>query len=113
MNLYPFKEAKSHGKHHYPMVFVPAGVHNVNTKRGEKIYKRPSKKRVTCRCNGLSIIKKRMLWVAKELTNVLNFLKATNNNLNLSHIIIAGFSAVADIAKLRTYLKIILNFPIN
>jgi hypothetical protein len=38
MNLYPFKEAKSHGKHHYPMVFVPAGVPNVNNKREEGKY---------------------------------------------------------------------------
>jgi hypothetical protein len=36
MNLYLFKEAKSHGKHHYPMVFVPAGVPNVNDKREEE-----------------------------------------------------------------------------
>jgi hypothetical protein len=36
MNLYPFKEAKSHGKHHYTMVFVPASVPNVNDKREEE-----------------------------------------------------------------------------
>jgi predicted esterase len=58
---------------------------------------------------------KGMLRVTTELTNVLNFLNATNNDygLNLNNIIIAGFSAVVDIAKLQTYLKIILNIPIN
>ena len=36
MNLYLLKKAKSHRKNHYPMVFVPEGVPNVNTKRGKK-----------------------------------------------------------------------------
>lgn len=100
MDIYLSKEANSYGKNNYTIVFLHGGAYYLSDKRKEERYIEPYLKKGLNVVNMNYRLKRGIPMATKDLTNALNFLKANNNDygLNLSNIIVTGFSAGAQIA---------------
>ncbi|SMG52489.1 Alpha/beta hydrolase family protein [Marivirga sericea] len=100
LDIYLSKDANSYEDKNYTIVFLHGGAYYLSDKSKEERYIAPYLKK------GLNVVNmnyrlKRGIPVAtSDLTNALNFLKANNPdyNLNLTQIIVTGFSAGAQIA---------------
>lgn len=100
MDIYLSKDAKSYGKHNYTIVFLHGGGYYVSDKSEEERYIEPYLKKGLNVVNMNYRLKKGIPIATTDLTSALNFLKANNRdyNLNLTNIIVTGFSAGAHIA---------------
>ncbi len=100
MDVYLSQNATSFGKRNYTIVFLHGGAYYLSDKSQEERYIEPYLKKGLNVVNLNYRLKRGIPLATSDLTNALNFLK-TNNidyNLNLSQIIVTGFSAGAQIA---------------
>ena len=100
MDIYLSEKAKSYGKLNYTIVFLHGGAYYLSDKSQEERYIEPYLKKGFHVVNLNYRLKRGIPLATSDLTNALNFLKANNAdyNLNLSQIIVTGFSAGAQIA---------------
>jgi acetyl esterase/lipase len=100
MDIYLSEKAKSYGKLNYTIVFLHGGAYYLSDKSQEERYIKPYLKKGFHVVNLNYRLKRGIPLATSDLTNALNFLKANNTdyNLNLSQIIVTGFSAGAQIA---------------
>lgn len=100
MDIYLSKDAKSYGKNNYTIVFLHGGGYYLSDKSKEVKYIEPYLKKGLNVVNMNYRLKKGIPIATTDLTNALNFLKTKNSDydLNLSNVIVTGFSAGAHIA---------------
>ncbi len=100
MDIYISEYANSYGKKNYTIVFLHGGAYYLSDKSLEEKYIQPYLKKGLNVVNMNYRLKRGIPMATADLTNALNFLKASNSdyNLNLSNIILTGFSAGAQIA---------------
>lgn len=100
MDIYLSVKAKSYGKLNYTIVFLHGGAYYLSDKSQEERYIEPYLKKGFHIVNLNYRLKRGIPLATSDLTNALNFLKANNADydLNLSQIIVTGFSAGAQIA---------------
>jgi len=100
IDIYLSKDAKSYGRKNYTIVFLHGGAYYLSDKSAEEKYIEPYLKRGLNVVNMNYRLKKGIPVATSDLTGALNFLNENNGDydLNLSNVVVTGFSAGAHIA---------------
>ncbi|WP_425637900.1 alpha/beta hydrolase fold domain-containing protein [Algoriphagus yeomjeoni] len=100
MDIYLAEKEKANGNKGFTIVFLHGGAYYLSDKSQEERYIEPYLKKGFHVVNLNYRLKRGIPLATSDLTNALNFLKSNNGeyNLNLSQIIVTGFSAGAQIA---------------
>ncbi len=100
MDIYLSEQEKANGNKGFTIVFLHGGAYYLSDKSQEERYIEPFLKKGFHVVNLNYRLKRGIPLATSDLTNALNFLKKNNAdfNLNLSQIIVTGFSAGAQIA---------------
>jgi dipeptidyl aminopeptidase/acylaminoacyl peptidase len=102
MDIYSSVDAKKLKNKNYTVVFLHGGGYYISDKSREERYIQPYLKKGMNVVNMNYRIKRGIPIATEDLTYALNYLKATNstNHLNLSRVLLTGFSAGAHIASM-------------